>query len=82
MDGFTSLSASVVAAGTHLVVRKSDSAFTRHLKESLACLMEIGKDVAEHFKILARGRTQVHLGVLEAIFISRRSQHCVRRKNF
>ena len=82
MDGSTSLSASVIAAGTHLVARKSDSAITRHLKESPMCLMEIGKDVVEHFKILARGRTQVHLGVLEAIFISRRKPTLCAQKEF
>ena len=82
MYGSLSVSALVTAAGLHLVATKSDAAITHHLKESPVCLINIGKNVIEHFKILARERTQVHLGILEAIFIAQQKLALRAQKDF
>ena len=47
---------------------KSDSAITRHLKDSVEC---INPDLTTQFKIIARARHQCH--VLEAIYIRAKS---------
>ena len=49
---------------------KSDSAITRHLKDCVEC---INPDLTTLFKIIARGRHQCHLDVLEAIYIRAKS---------
>ena len=49
---------------------KSDSAITRHLKDSVEC---INPDLTTQFKIIARARHQCHLDVLEAIYIRAKS---------
>ena len=56
---------------------KADSAITRHLKESTACLQP---DVTKKFKILAQARHQRHLDVLEAIFIKNKKPTLCNQK--
>ena len=54
-----------------LKVRRGDSAILKHLKSSLKCRQEVCVDAMKQFKILARGRSEVHLSILEALFIAR-----------
>ena len=55
-----------------LVLHKSDSGITRHLKMSSECLSTLLKtdNLAFFFTIMARARNDIHLAVLEAIFIA------------
>ena len=55
-----------------LVLHKSDSGITRHLKTNSECLSTLSKtnNLASFFTILARARNDIHLAVLEAIFIA------------
>ena len=47
---------------------KADSGITKHLKQSNSCIEPTLRD---NFKIIAKGRNEDHLEVLEAIFIRR-----------
>ena len=59
----------------------SDSAITRHLKESPKCLMNVCADTLHCFSVLARARNSSHLAVLEALFIaSRKPVLCVQKE--
>ena len=62
-----------------LAKSRSDSALTRHLKDSSSC---ISKDMRNRFKILASARSEPHLHVLEALFISRLSPSLCCQKDF
>ena len=55
-----------------LVLHKSDSGITRHLKTNSECLSTLAKtdNLASFFTIMARARNDIHLAVLEAIFIA------------
>ena len=55
-----------------LVLHKCDSGKTRHLKTSSECLSTLSKTnkLASFFTILAQARNDIHLAVLEAIFIA------------
>ena len=48
-----------------------DSAITKHLKSSVACLKGVCADVMGHFKVITRARNKVHLSILEALLIGR-----------
>ena len=60
-------------------VRKccSDSAITRHLKDSPTC---VNTKTRDNFRVIAKGRNQDHLGVLGAIFIRRRNPSLCQQK--
>ena len=55
-----------------LVLHKSDSGITRHLKTNSECLSTLSKtnNLASFFTILARARNDIHVAVLEAILIT------------
>ena len=55
-----------------LVLHKSDSGITRNLKTNSECLSTLSKtnNLASFFIILARACNDIHLAVLEAIFIA------------
>ena len=55
-----------------LVLHKCDSGITRHLKTNSECLSTPSKtdNLASFFTIMARARNDIHLAVLEAIFIA------------
>ena len=63
-----------------LPIVKSDGAITRHLKRSMHCLNDVGANVSEHFKIIAKARSENHLSVLEAIYIDRRKPELCAQK--
>ena len=56
---------------SQLKVLRSDSAVTKHLKSSEECRRDVCADVMKRFQILARGRNEAHLNILEALFIAR-----------
>ena len=60
-------------------IDRCDSAITKHLKENPSCLPE---KPAERFKILTQARTQMHLDVLEAIFIKSLTPGLCQQKDF
>ena len=51
-------------------VLRSDSAITKHLKSSEECQRDVCVDVLKQLQILARGRNEVHLNILGALFIA------------
>ena len=59
----------------------SDSAVTKHLKESLGC---IGQQpvMRERFRVLKQARGQVQLDVLEALFIWKLKPELCQQKDF
>ena len=59
----------------------SDSAVTKHLKESLGC---IGQQpvMRERFRVLKQARGQVQLDVLEALFIRKLKPELCQQKDF
>ena len=61
--------------------RKTDTAITRHLKNSPACLSAVCADVTRRFSILARARNACHLATLEAIFIARKKPELCNQKS-
>ena len=71
-----------VSAKLTLTSAKTDTAITRHLKNSLSCLEVVSKDVISHFSILARGRHLRHLCTLEAVFIARRKPELCAQKEY
>ena len=55
----------------------ADSAITKHLKDNPGC---VHTNIRDNFTVLAKGRHQEHLNVLEAIFIrQRRPQLCLQK---
>ena len=58
---------------------KTDSAVTRHLKESPAC---IDNQITSRFRVIARGRNQLHLDMLEALLIKKHSPVLCQQKYF
>ena len=58
---------------------RSDSAVTRHLKRSPACISE---ETRGRFKVLARARSEAHLNVLEALFILKFTPTLCCQKDF
>ena len=59
-------------------VGKKDSAITKHLSESPACLQG---DPRQRFTILSQARDQLHLDFLEAIFIRRiKPDLCIQKE--
>ena len=58
---------------------KTDSAITRHLKEHPECIAE---GLRSRFRIVARGRSQTHLDVLEALYIQSLSPALCCQKDF
>ena len=62
---------SLKGRGRDAAAKQSDSAVTKHLKASSACIRDelrtVGNTVG--FKILAQARSQFHLNTLEALFI-------------
>ena len=65
-----------------LVVTKSDSGITRHLKTTPECRKAVGASPAKRFKVLAKARNSGHLGFLEAVYISRLSPVLCSQKEF
>ena len=65
-----------------LEIRKSYSDITRHLKESAEYRDKVYANLLKCFTILAKARNASHLGVLEAIFIARRSPVLCSQKEF
>ena len=53
-----------------LEINKADTAITRHLKEASSCLRAVAQNVTEHFHVLGKGRSLLHIQFLEALFIS------------
>ena len=53
-----------------LAPSKSDSAITRHLKNSVSCLSAVRQNIQHHFRVLAKARDWAHLSTLEAVFIA------------
>ena len=58
---------------------KTDSAITRLLKEHPGCIAE---GLRSRFRIVARGRSQAHLDVLEALYIQSLSPALCCQKDF
>ena len=65
-----------------LVITKSDSGITRHLKTTPECRKAVGASPAKRFKVLAKARNSEHLGFLEAVYISRLSPVLCSQKEF
>ena len=57
----------------------ADSGITKHLKQSNSC---IDPSLRENFFIIAKGRNQVHLEVLEALFIRRKKPDLCCQKEY
>ena len=60
-------------------IDRCDSVITKHLKENPSCIPE---QPAERFKILTQARTQMHLDMLEAIFIKSLTPGLCQQKDF
>ena len=65
-----------------VVIAKTDSAITRHLKTSPGCLSAIRVNFRSRFSVLARGRNASHLRALEAIFIARKKPELCSQKDY
>ena len=63
-------------------VSKTDTAITRHLKESALCLQGVARKTSNHFSILAKGRSLLQLQFLEALYIkSNQPSLCVQKEH-
>ena len=61
---------------------KTDTAITRHLRETSTCRRGVCSDVKSHFSILHRARNADHLRTLEALYIARRKPSlCVQKEH-
>ena len=63
----------------HIKTEKTDSAITKHLKESTNC---IPTDPQARFQTLAKARNKQHLDILEALFIRKLSPSLCKQKEF
>ena len=65
-----------------LAPSKSDSAITRHLKNSGSCLSAVRQNIQDHFRVLAKARDWAHLCTLEAVFIaSKKPALCAQKEH-
>ena len=65
-----------------LAPSKSDSAITRHLKNSGSCLSAVRQNIHDHFRVLAKARYWAHLCTLEAVFIaSKKPALCAQKQH-
>ena len=71
--------AKILKAKPDLRKSTSDSAITRHLKQSQTCL---APELTDQFKILARARHQRHLDILEALYIRSMSPELCCQKDY
>ena len=50
-------------------MKRTDSAILAHLKSNHSCIPGDKEHAIDRFRIIATGRSQCHLNVLEAVFI-------------
>ena len=70
------------SAPAPMPISQSDTAITRHLRDSTPCLKAVAEKAGAFFSILARGRNRSHLCVLEAVTIHcRKPDLCVQKEH-
>ena len=68
--------------GRVAAAKKSDSAVTKHLKASSACIRDELRTVGNTVGFLAQARSQFHLNTLEVLFIQLLAPQLCNQKDY